>query len=130
MSNDKEEELYPMIKQLQEIGKKSELEINSQKTKIMSNTKRNQIIRIGNCDIEIDELIYLGKLICMESQTEKEINKRITLAWKKYWSLSHIFKGLFSIKSKCHVLNSCVCPVATYEVLTRSTTTTKKTKIN
>ena len=81
----------------------------------MSNIKGNQIIRVGKWEIEeVDELIYLGKLIRMESQTEKEINRRITLAWKKYWSLSHIFKGPFSIKAKCDVLNSCVCPVATY----------------
>ena len=72
----------------------------------MSNIKRNQIIREGKWEIEaVDELIYLGILVHMESQTEKEINRRITLVWKKYWSLSHIFKGPLSIKAKCDVLN-------------------------
>ncbi len=59
-------------------------------------------------------MIYLGQLISLENRTEKEINRRINLPWKKFWSLRHIFKGNFQNYQKGEIFNKCVAPVLTY----------------
>lgn len=107
-----------MLKELIEEGKKAGLFINTEKTKILtkeipeaSKTK----IKIGKDDIEIvDNTIYLGQTISFENSTEKEIHRRINLAWRKFWSLRKIIKGSFSLKQKSAIFNSCVVPVVTY----------------
>ena len=45
----------------------------------------------------------------------KEIDKRITLGWKKYWSLKEVMKNNdFSMSLKRRVFESCVLPSITY----------------
>lgn len=67
-----------------------------EKTKIMSTESSSTKISIDGREIEsVKEIPYLGQLIAFENKMEKEINRRIGLAWKKYWTLRHIFKGNF-----------------------------------
>lgn len=63
----------------------------------------------------VTKTIYLGQLITFGKKTEKEINRRITLAWKKYWTLKHIFKEPFTNDQKIEIFNSHILPVLTYE---------------
>lgn len=56
----------------------------------------------------------MEQIISLENRTEKEVNRRITLAWNKYWSLKHIFKGTFRNDLKSSIFNNCVIPTLTY----------------
>ena len=50
----------------------------------------------GNCKLEFEsvkETKYLGQIISLENKHGKEINNRIALGWKKFWSMKYIFKG-------------------------------------
>ncbi len=41
-------------------------------------------IMIGNEKLQqVDDAIYLGQLISLKNKTSKEINRRITIGWKK-----------------------------------------------
>lgn len=46
----------------------------------------------------VEEYIYLGQIILFEDRGNKEVNRRINSAWKKYWSLKKVFKN-----SKTHI---------------------------
>ncbi len=45
---------------------------------------------------------------------EKEINRRITIAWNTFWNLKFILKSNYPISYKSHLFNSCVLPALTY----------------
>ena len=118
-------ELGEMIGELKEESQKGGLLMNVSKTKIMS--KNPDSGSKGNCKPEFEtvkETKYLGQIISLENKWEKEINNRIALGWKKFWSLKHIFKGNYSIKNKTEILNSCVLPVIAYG--SQTWTVTKK----
>ena len=43
--------------------------------------------------------IYLGKQISFQSNcNENEIDRRINIAWRKYWSQKEILKGTYSLQ--------------------------------
>ncbi len=73
-------------------------------------------MKVVKKEIEIvPEAIYpAGQLISPESRTEKEINGRINLSWKKFWRLGRIFKGNFQNDQKWEIFNTRVAPVLTY----------------
>jgi len=62
----------------------------------------------------VDSIIYLGQLISFDNQSEKEINRRIALAWKKFWKLSFILKQNYPIQFKKQIFNSCIVPALSY----------------
>ncbi|KAJ8724843.1 hypothetical protein PYW07_015801 [Mythimna separata] len=107
--------LQTMLEQLDLESKKAGLSMNPMKTKIMTNGLREGI-EIGQEVIEyVDEYIYLGQLISTKDQHSKEINRRISNTWKRYWSLKEIVKNEtipMSIKSKLY--NTCILPCLTY----------------
>lgn len=41
--------------------------------------------------------IYLGKLVTFNQNNELELEKRINITWKKFWSLKEIFKSDMTI---------------------------------
>ena len=65
----------------------------------------------------------------MTKGTEREVNRRIALAWKKYWGLKHIMKGPYKIEQKSEIFNSCVLPTLTYGVQTWAMTKKEEEKI-
>ena len=59
--------------------------------------EKNTDIKIDGQKIEvIGAVMYLGQLIALENDTTEEVNRRITLAWSKLWSLKNITKDPFS----------------------------------
>jgi len=108
-------ELEEMINELAQVSEEiAGLLINIQKTKILSNSTQGTV-KLGNQEIQIvDEYVYLGQLISMQNQTQKEINRRISITWKKFWTLKHILKGPFSYYHKSLIFNSCILPTLTY----------------
>lgn len=108
-------EIQEMTQELSDEGEKKGLSMNINKTKAMSKENEDLEININGKKIEnVKEMIYLGQNITMENKTSVEIERRISIAWKKFWSLKFIFKGNFTIKNKIKVLNSCVMPTLTY----------------
>lgn len=107
--------LQEMLDQINEESKKAGLQINIEKTKIISNRNLNMDIGLENSTIEkVEEFTYLGQLISMEECQTKEINARITKAWKSYWTLKDILKSNISMKQKTKIINTCILPVLTY----------------
>lgn len=117
-------ELEQMITELNDLGKEAGLNINMTKTKILTKDLNSEIKIDGKKIETVPEIIYLGQLITFNNRTENEINRRITLTWKKYWSLKHIFKGPFSDSHKSTIFNSCIVPTLSYG--SQSWTITKK----
>lgn len=95
------EELELMLKELTQKSREASSEINFKKTKILTNEKIPNSVRIENNTIEIvEQTIYLGQLISLENNTRKEIQRRIVLAWNKYWSLKKFSKVILVINKK------------------------------
>ena len=108
------EKLEKMILELEKAGKEAGMEINFGKTKILANTTESYHIECkGKKKEKVQEIIYLGQLITFEERTEREVKRRIILAWKKYWILKRILKGSFNNKQKSKIFNSCVLPTLT-----------------
>ncbi len=110
--------LEAMLRELNTAGRETWLTINSDKSKILTkSTKLAQSIKICHENQEIEtvtDTIYLGQPISLDNRWEKEVTSRITLAWRKYWSLKHIFQGNFSNDQRYEIFNMCVAPVLTY----------------
>ena len=109
------EDLQKMLDDLYVESKRAGLEINLSKTKVLSNSNENTQIKIGGTILEkVDSIIYLGQLISFENQSEKEINRRIAIAWGKFWKLSFILKQKYPIQFKKQIFNSCIVPAFSY----------------
>lgn len=108
------EELKNMLEDLDRASQEKGLYMNMSKTKFMSPTKHG-FLEINKHKIEqVQEYIYLGQLIALEERMEQELERRRTLAWRKFWSLKRILKSSVSIKIKSKILRSCVFPTLTY----------------
>lgn len=44
----------------------------------------------------------------------KEVERSISIAWNKIWSLKHILKGQFKMHHKMEILNKCILPALIY----------------
>lgn len=115
--------LQKMLDQLVHESDKVGLSMNTTKTKIMSNSESFPITVNGKTVEYVEEYTYLGQIISPKDLTTKEINNRVTLAWKRYWSLKEVMKNpLIPLKAKSKIFNSCILPVMTYGCQTWSLT--------
>jgi hypothetical protein len=105
-----------MLQQLADESDKAGLTMNLTKTKIMSNSTQQDIIIVNKEQIEyVHEYVYLGQLISTEDCMKKEIERRITNTWKRYWSLSEVMKNKeMPMKEKRKVYNMCILPCLLY----------------
>ncbi len=91
------------------------MQINRIKTKILTNSGTQKSIIIENQVIkQAENVIYLGQLISFQNQADKEINRRLAIAWNKFWSLRLILKGKYPPAYRSQIFNSCVLPALTY----------------
>ena len=127
--SDKIEELREMLMELELGGRESGLEINIQKTKLLTRKKEQNITLNGKKIEHVDNFTYLGQQISFINSDRSELERRIAISWKKFWSLKHIFKGNFQNKLKSQILNSCVFPAFSYGCQTWALTKADKSKI-
>lgn len=108
--------LEMMLQQLADVSDKAGLSMNLNKTKIMTNSSQTDKIKVNNEQIEyVQEYVYLGQLISTEGCMEKEIERRVTNTWKRYWSLSEVMKNKdMPMKEKRKVYNMCILPCLLY----------------
>uniref|UniRef100_A0A3P9HMW9 ribonuclease H n=1 Tax=Oryzias latipes TaxID=8090 RepID=A0A3P9HMW9_ORYLA len=90
---EKEEDLSKLLNDLNKEGRKDGMKMNKKKTKIMCNEiarkrRRKGIIVDGEQLEEVDEYKYLGRLLTPGNEMEKEIDERVTSAWKRFGQYS------------------------------------------
>ncbi|GBP21612.1 Putative uncharacterized transposon-derived protein F52C9.6 [Eumeta japonica] len=107
--------LEQMFQNLASESNKIGLEMNTSKTKIMTNSIETPISIEGQNIEYVKEYIYLGKLTSFHSnRNENEVDRRVNLAWRKYWAQKEILKGDYSLKMKKIIMDSCILPTLTY----------------
>lgn len=107
-------ELQSMLTELTRECAKVGLMANQNKTKVMSNYEK---IPIFNDVTELDyveDYIYLGQLISFTNRENKEIKRRVTNAWNKFWSLRYLFNMNISKETKKYIFDSNILPILTY----------------
>lgn len=118
--------LEHMIKDLDEKSRVVGLEMNTNKTKLMTNS-----IEVNGIKFEyVTEYVYLGQIISPEDYMTKEISKRIASGWKKYWALKEIVKNKdLSMHIKRKTFNTCILPCLTYGCETWALTDSLRQKL-
>lgn len=108
-------EITAMLNELQNLCRKVGLLINLKKTKIMTNDREIQV-QVDSQTIDyVQEYVYLGQSVSFRDSSQKEVTRRISLAWKKFWSLSFILMDRAQkLDIKRDILDSCILPVLLY----------------
>ncbi|KAJ4450452.1 hypothetical protein ANN_01877 [Periplaneta americana] len=87
-------DLKQMLEELDRISKEAGLSMNPEKTKLMINTSEDRIHLNGQPLEYVEDYTYLGQNLS-SSNSKKEIKRRISMAWKKFWSLKFILTDKF-----------------------------------
>lgn len=118
-----------MIKNLQETSEPFGLKINKDKTKVMSNTT-DQEYKVEDWSIEkVDEFTYLGQKISFNNKMTKEIDARISAAWRSFWAMEKFFLSDLPMYYKRRLLDSVILPIFTYGAQTWNLTASDERKI-
>ena len=127
------ESLEKMGEELMSESEKGGLEMNKKKTKYMSyrKTGSQEKFKINGTEIEeVSEYDYLGQTVAFRDRMDKELKKRTSKAWGKFWSLNKVFKNRkLGLKLKIKMLESCVLPVLSYGSQTWSLTKEQTVKL-
>lgn len=124
------QELQRMLTDLDTCSKQVGLNMNTSKTKAMTNRAKEKII-VNNIEIEyVDEYTYLGQIIATNNTSSKEIETRIGHAWNRYWSYKEIMKDRkINISAKGKLFNTSILPILTYGCQTWALTKSQQTKL-
>lgn len=110
--------LEKALNELTNFCKPAGLELNLNKTFILTNSTQTEI-KINNLPIKYeDEVTYLGQKITFNNMMEKELQTRISNSWKGFWKLQKIFKGNFDLKLKIKTSERCIYPILIYSCQT------------
>lgn len=108
-------ELQSMISELDNASTSIGLEMNISKTKVMSNRHKSPIVVNNNTIDYVDDYIYLGKQVSFRKNNNiEEIDRRISITWKKFWAYKEVMKSNMDLKLKKKVMDSCLLPCLTY----------------
>lgn len=110
------DELQHMMQELSDASNRCGLEMNLDKTKVMTNTESNATIKVDHAVIErVDKYVYLGQEIVTGKKNQtNEINRRVRLAWAAYSNLEFAFKMNLKAEQKARIFDQCILPVLTY----------------
>lgn len=111
---ERHEDLSYMLTVLDEKSRDCGLEMNQNKTCLMTNGQQILTTIRGQEIKYVNEYTYLGQNICFANQTLNEVERRIKKAWSKYWSLKHVFKAKLPLTLKKKAMDSCVLPTLLY----------------
>lgn len=104
-----------MINDLHQASIRVGLEMNLDKTKVMTNHHITPIL-VNDIPLEfVQNYVYLGKQISFsEERNVEEVDRRIAITWKKYWAHKEIFKSRLPLSTKKIVMDSEILPCLTY----------------
>ena len=121
------EDLRRGIQEVAQQSRKAGLELNAKKTKLMTNSTED-IIKLDNQELEyVNEYTYLGQTMSFNNATRKEIQRRISAAWSKFWGLKFILTSkAYSIKMKKDIMDSCILPLLLYGAQTWALTSRER----
>jgi Reverse transcriptase (RNA-dependent DNA polymerase) len=108
---------------------KAGLTQNIQKTKVMSNQNTSNVVIQSNSYEIVEDYCYLGQIASFDNRQNKQIESRISAAWRSFWSLKKFFKSKMANYHKKRLFDACVLPVFTYGSQTWALTETDKQKI-
>lgn len=108
-------QLQGMINELNCVSRDIGLELNIDKTKIMSNNAHRPIF-VENRQLEyVQQYIYLGKQLSLsKSRHCDELERRITMTWNKFWSHKEVLKSNIPLRLKKKIMDSCLLPCLSY----------------
>jgi hypothetical protein len=108
-------ELQEKMTELNTRSKEMDLLMNPTKTKIMTNSMETPIITDGTPIQHCKEYNYLGQATSLTGKREKELQRRISLAWGKIWSVRFVLLDKsINIKLRLEAIQTCVIPVLIY----------------
>lgn len=108
-------ELEEMICSLDRESSKVGLEMNADKTKLITNSHKIPISAKDNTIEYVNSYIYLGKQLSFnKTSNEEEVERRVNITWKKFWSLKEILKGSYSLNMKKIVFETSLLPCLLY----------------
>ena len=121
------QDLQTMIQNLNSCSKKAGLEMNMNKTQVMTNSQPTAI-KVESAELQyVEDYTYLGQLIGFKNNMDKELKRRIALAWKTFWTLKFILLDKkLNRKIKIKALESCVFPSLLYGCQTWNLTEKQK----
>ncbi|XP_045500075.1 uncharacterized protein LOC123697576 [Colias croceus] len=106
--------LSKMINELNQASKNIGLEINIDKTKIMTNHTETPILLDSPLEY-VNKYIYLGKQISFSKERNlEEVNRRVAITWSKFWSFKEILKSQLPLATKKIVMDTALLPCLTY----------------
>jgi hypothetical protein len=124
------EDLQAMLDEFEEKSREAGLEINVEKTVLLSNSKETKKIYVKGKEVKtVAEATYLGQQISFGDRMDKEISSRMSKGWRNYWSLKQIYKSKIPIKAKVKILKSCTFPAMTYGAQTWALTNAQLEKL-
>ncbi|KAH1015706.1 hypothetical protein HUJ04_007048 [Dendroctonus ponderosae] len=110
-----EDQLEQKIRELHQASMAVGLEINLDKTKVLSHSRIAMTVNSFVLEV-VERYVYLGHTIMLgaENQTA-QISRRIGLSWAAFGKLGHILKDIYipniPISLKRKVYNVCILPV-------------------
>lgn len=108
-------DLNVMVEELAKESMKAGLLLNSSKTKILTNSEWVDISIAGEKIEYVKDYVYLGQSVSFENCTEKEIQRRIAIAWRKFWSYKEIMKSReIKVYIKKKLFEVAILPCLTY----------------
>eukprot|EP00795_Rhopilema_esculentum_P008762 gene8762-biopygen9749 len=130
-----EEDLSKLLNELNKERRKDGMKMNRKKTKIMCNEiarkrRRKKIIVDGEQLEEVDDDKYLGRLLTPGNEMAKEIDERVTSAWKRFGQYSTFLRDQrMPMCLKRKIMNTVILPSMTYGAETWSLTNCQRQKL-
>jgi hypothetical protein len=112
--SESKDDLLAMIEDLRSISSTAGLEINMDKSKIITNTDEKEY-KINATEIElVEDFKYLGKIVSFHNGHSKEVDARVSAAWRSFWGMKKFLISDLPMYHKRKLMNSVVLPTFTY----------------
>lgn len=127
--SESKEELLTMIKELKDASKPMGLIINETKTKIIRNTGDTQYIVDGEEIEVVEDFKYLGQIMSFNNRQSKNIDARVSAAWRSFWAMKSFLLSDLPIFHKKRLMDGVILPILTYGAQSWSLSSENERKI-
>jgi hypothetical protein len=113
-------ELIEMIQSLKVASKTVGLEMNEEKSKIINNSGDDDYYVDGSKIEVVEDYKYLGQVISFKNRQSKEVDVRISAAWRSFWALKSFLLSELPMFHKRKLMDCVILPIFTYGAQTWS----------